>query len=86
VSYVTLPKNVEVNGSIQYVGRLNAEIDAYTRLDIGATWRPLSVIEFGVWGQNLLDAEHVEFFALSSPMRAAIPRSVVAQVTWRPRF
>jgi iron complex outermembrane recepter protein len=84
-SYLTLPKELELNGAAYYVGRLpSAKIDAYTRVDLGLVWRPAGAFELGIWGQNLLEARHVEFFAQTTPVREAVKRGVVAQITWRP--
>jgi iron complex outermembrane receptor protein len=84
VSSLTLPRRTEVNGALYRVGALeSAGVPAYTRLDLGLTWRPRPHLELGVWGQNLTDERHVEFFGLRTEHRDAIKRAVVAQITWR---
>ena len=84
-TYVMLPKNLEANGAIYYVGALDkSNIPAYTRLDLGLTWQASKSLELGIWGQNLLDERHTEFFASSAPYLEAITRSMVARITWRP--
>jgi iron complex outermembrane receptor protein len=83
-SYIMLPKNLEASGAIYYVGALEkSKIDAYTRVDLGLTWQALRSVELGIWGQNLLDGRHTEFFASSSPYLEAVARSMVARITWR---
>jgi iron complex outermembrane recepter protein len=84
-TYVMLPKNFEATGAAYYVGELKtAKIPAYTRVDLGLTWRALQSVELGLWGQNLLDDRHAEFSSSTSPQAEAISRSVVARITWRP--
>ena len=38
-------------------------IDSYMRLDLGMTWRPNLTTEVGLWGQNLLEPRHEEYFS-----------------------
>jgi outer membrane receptor protein involved in Fe transport len=84
LSSVTLPRRVELNAAAYHVSALRGTmIPAYTRLDVGVTWQPIPSIELGVWGQNLTDARHVEYFGASTTRLEAVKRSVVAQVTWR---
>jgi iron complex outermembrane receptor protein len=84
LSSVTLPRRVELNAAAYHVSALRGTaIPAYTRLDVGVTWQPNPCIELGVWGQNLTDARHVEYFGASTTRLEAVKRSVVAQITWR---
>ncbi|MGH9309347.1 MAG: TonB-dependent receptor plug domain-containing protein [Vicinamibacterales bacterium] len=85
ISYLSLPKRFEVNAAAYYVGKLEPSgIPAYGRADIGLTWRPSGAVEFGVWGQNLLKAQHPEFHQLSAPEPQMVKRGLVAHMTWRP--
>jgi iron complex outermembrane recepter protein len=82
-SYLNVARNIELNGAAYYVDRLPRQsIPAFVRLDLGAVWRPMSALELGLWGQNLLDRRHGEFTSLSTAIRTEIPRSVVAKVRW----
>ncbi len=84
VSSLTLPRQVEINAAVYRVGTLEgAGIPAYTRADLGATWRPISNLELGIWGQNLAGDRHVEFFGPRTTLLEAVKRTVVVQVTWR---
>lgn len=57
---------------------------AYTRLDLGLTWKPTHDLEISVWGQNLLDAHHAEYVdPFISGRPTEIQRGVYVQVTYR---
>jgi iron complex outermembrane receptor protein len=69
--------SLELHGALYYVDRISGQrIDAYERLDLGVTWRLRPGLVLGVWGQNLLEAEHAEASAV------AIPRSVYGMITF----
>ena len=74
-SYADLTPKVEFNAGVYYVDRIaqNA-IDAYTRVDLGVTWKPRPNQRWSLWGQNLLDAGHAEASG------AQVPRSVYLQL------
>src|SRR5437763_17596 len=75
-SYFDLPRNVQLNGSLSYSGRLPAQqIDAFVRLDLGVRWRVTDSWEVGVWGENLLDPRHPEVITNSTSLRTEVPRS-----------
>ncbi|HTA29307.1 MAG TPA: TonB-dependent receptor, partial [Candidatus Cybelea sp.] len=89
-SYLDLPYHLELNGALYVVGRSTAPIatgqdaiPSYVRADLGLVWGPSKWLEIGVWGQNLLQSEHVEFAAQQTPTLTEIPRSVLAKVTVR---
>ena len=80
-----LTPTLELNGAAYYVDEITeSDVGAYTRLDLGLTWKPRDTIELAVWGQNLLDDGHVEFvdtFFVVTPIE--IPRSVYVRLTLR---
>ena len=89
-SDIDLPYRFELNGALYFVDSIRSDslqtalpIASYVRLDLGVSWRPTADLEFGVWGQNLLDDRHPEFNSLRNPLRTEVPRSVVGKVTWR---
>jgi iron complex outermembrane receptor protein len=89
-SYLNLPYDLELNGAVAYVdevmpqsGPVRVYIPAYVRVDVGMSWHATKNLEFGVWGQNLLDNQHAEFRSVSSTVATEIPRSVVGKMTWR---
>jgi iron complex outermembrane receptor protein len=89
-TYVTLPRQIELNGTLMYVDRLTVtpsvsavNVPAYARLDLGAGWRPVGTLELGVWGQNLLQPRHFEFPSVQNAQATDIPRNFLARVTWR---
>jgi iron complex outermembrane receptor protein len=76
-SYFDIGEHVELNTAFYRVGEIPFQrIDAYTRADLGITWRPSAGIEWSLWGQNLLDAQH------SESSGAQVPRSIYAQVSF----
>lgn len=89
-SYLDLPYHLQLNGALYFVDRSASplsdgvdEIPAYARADLGLTWHPRPWLEMGVWGENLLQTEHVEFSSQQSPGLTEVPRSVVGKVTLR---
>jgi len=89
-TYVTLPRQIELNGALMYVDRLTVtpsvspvNVPAYVRLDLGASWRPVGTLELGVWGQNLLQPRHFEFPSVQNAQETDIPRNFLARATWR---
>lgn len=87
-SYLSLSSRWELNTAVSYVGSLVnsvtfTPVPAYVRLDLGLVWRPTKSVELGVWGQNLLDSQHLEFSNINSNVRTEIPRSFTARFTWR---
>jgi iron complex outermembrane receptor protein len=76
-STLDITPNLEFNAGAYYVDRIpQLAIDAYTRLDLGVTWRPRPGQRWSLWGQNLLDAGHAEASG------AQVPRSVYLQVVF----
>ncbi len=89
-SYLDLPWHLEFNTAVYYVDRQTAEaglgtetIPAYVRLDQGLIWHPTKSLEFGIWGQNLIQDRHAEFPSLKSSVLTEIPRSVLLKMTFR---
>ena len=64
-------------------GTVRVPVSSYVRLDLGVTWRPTKALELGIWGQNLLDNQHPEFYNYKPAMRTEVARSVLGKVTWR---
>ncbi|HEV7925940.1 MAG TPA: TonB-dependent receptor [Verrucomicrobiae bacterium] len=89
-SYLDLPCHLELNGAIYLVGRSTGplatgfdEIPSYVRADLGLIWSPRQWWEVGIWGQNLLQSEHLEFSSQETPALTDVPRSVLGKVTVR---
>jgi iron complex outermembrane receptor protein len=89
-SYLDLPYHLELNGAIYFVDRSLSpsptgldEIPSYVRADLGLTWSWRQWLEIGLWGENLLQREHIEFSSQQTPELSEIPRSVLAKVTVR---
>jgi len=88
-SYLDLPCHTEFNGALYYVDQISAPsgpgvatIPAYFRLDLGLTWHATKSLEFGLWGQNLLDGQHPEFPSHETQFITQVPRGGLAKVTW----
>jgi iron complex outermembrane receptor protein len=72
-----LGENVELNGAVYYVDSIpRMDHDAYTRVDLGVTWRPAPHVELALWGQNLFDGRHLEASG------AQVPRTVYVQASF----
>jgi iron complex outermembrane receptor protein len=88
-SYLDLPHNIELNGSLAYVDQISplegatvVPIPCHIDLDLGIAWHPGKSLEIGIWGENLLEAEHPEFASLETTVITEIPRSVMGKITW----
>ncbi len=84
-SALDITKDLEFNSAVYYVDNVsNRGAKAYTRLDLGFTWRPRPNFEIAVWGQNLLDPSHREFTETVFKDEAAeVERSLFVQATIR---
>ncbi len=90
-SYLTLPKNFELNGALYFVDRISpsqlngtaVDIPAYLRADLGIVWHATPSLEIGLWGHNLLDGNHPEFTSQTSNQISEVPRSIMGKLTWR---
>jgi len=84
-SFLQLPRQLEIDTTAFYVGRIGNAVPAYLRLDAQLTWHPVKRWELSVSGQNLLHARHMEFIGadgentLSSPAQ----RTINGRITWR---
>jgi iron complex outermembrane receptor protein len=81
-SRLTLPGRIEVDANLFRVGELvSAAAPAYTRLDLRLGWG-YGPLDFSVVGQNLLDADHLEFDRIDGRVGSRIPRSATGRLTW----
>lgn len=82
-SSIQLPRNLEMDSSAYYVGRLGSGIPAYLRLDAQLSWHPAKRWDLSISGQNLLQARHREFAGEGGGVATPIQRTVNGKVTWR---
>jgi iron complex outermembrane receptor protein len=89
-SYVDLTQDLELNGALYYVDQtfhstaiVPIATPSYVRLDLGLAWRPYDWMELAVWGQNLLDDRHAEFFSFHTTYATEIPRGVFGKLSVR---
>jgi outer membrane receptor for monomeric catechols len=90
-SHFDLRKSLALDASAYEVRHLdhqgpasNVTIPAYTRLDVGLTWKPWELTTFSLVGQNLLKDHHLEFEDVDGALQSSqIRRSGYAKVTWR---
>jgi iron complex outermembrane receptor protein len=80
-SFVQLPRQLELDSSAYYVGRVGSDVRPYLRLDGQLVWHPASRWELSVSGQNLLHAGHAEFVGASGEA-ALVQRTLNGKVTW----
>lgn len=81
-SYLDIGQNLELNTALYYVDEVQRQdADSYLRLDMGMTWHVNANLNVSLWGQNLLDNQHVEFFDNErSPEVMEVPSSVYVRV------
>jgi iron complex outermembrane receptor protein len=84
-SFLQLPRQLELDTTAFYVGRIGSDVSAYLRLDAQLTWHPAKRWELSISGQNLLHARHTEFFGTNGESALATPaqRTVNGKMTWR---
>jgi iron complex outermembrane recepter protein len=81
-SRLTLGRRLEADATLFHVGAVaSAKAPAYTRLDLRLGWSQ-GPLGFSVTGQNLLDANHLEFDRIDGRIASRIPRSATARLTW----
>lgn len=81
-SQIDLPRNVQFDQAIRYVGALPAQkVPAYVTGDARLGWSPTRHWSFSVTGQNLLQPHHAEFGINPSPT-VLIKRGVYAKMVW----
>src|SRR5580704_8485611 len=85
-SFLTLPRNVELDSAVYYVGGLRDGGDgptpSYTRLDTRLGWRIGHALDISLVGQNLLSATHAEFHD-DEMLHTLVARSLFMKFTWR---
>jgi iron complex outermembrane receptor protein len=83
-SYLDLARNLDLSSALYYVDSLpDQSVSSYFRVDLGLTWRINQSWAIGVFGQNLLDHEHVEFGSYRTPALTEIPRGIYAKISWK---
>ncbi|MHB8486483.1 MAG: TonB-dependent receptor plug domain-containing protein [Candidatus Acidiferrales bacterium] len=84
-SDLALPRRLEWNTSVYFVGRLPAEqVPSYTRLDTGMTWRASEHLALSIVGQNLLKDHHLEAHSSDQgELSGLIKRSAYVKLTWQ---
>jgi iron complex outermembrane receptor protein len=76
-SYCDLSNDVEFNVALYHVDEVPfANVDAYTRMDLGLSWQATPALRLDLWGQNLLEEAHEEASG------AQVPRTVFAMATF----
>lgn len=83
-SFLNLPRNLEWDHTIAYVGRLaEGNVPAYTRLDTRVGWRAGESLELSVTGANLLQPQHAEFPDEYGLHHTELQRAVYGKISWR---
>ena len=87
-SYVNLPKNLQWDTTMYYVGLLPGNlvstyaVAAYTRLDTRVAWRFKERGEVSLTGQNLLQPRHLEFASSQVSSSSLVRRSFYVGFAW----
>jgi iron complex outermembrane receptor protein len=82
-SWMTLPGRVELDLTLSRIGGRGGIVPASTRLDLRAAHRLTRRLELALVGENLLDAEHVEFVGeLTAVTTTVARRSLGLRVGW----
>ncbi len=81
-SYLDIGQDLELNAAMYYVDEVEIQdAESYLRLDLGLTWHVNANLNLSLWGQNLLDNQHSEFFDNDRSMEVSqIPSSVFLRV------
>lgn len=81
---IRLPSDMRADAMLRYVDHLSwGDVPSYVELDLGLTWQATKSIDVGVFGQNLLHADHQEFLPNLFALPATdIGRGALARVRW----
>ncbi len=80
-SYLDLPRNLQLNGAIYYVDNISGtNTPAYTRVDLGLTWKATRNLTASFVVQNLFDIRHTELVS-GETVGTIIPRTYYAALT-----
>ncbi len=84
ISYMDLPKNLELNSMLFYVSELDyMNIDHYIRLDLNLSWHTTDSLTLTVGGRNLLDPQHTEYDGIAEGLASSeIPRTFYGKLSW----
>lgn len=84
-TFVDLPFNLELDGTLRYVDGLPAiPVDAYLTADVRAGWSPSPNWEWSIMGRNLLQKNHMEFKESHIPFYAtAVQRQILGRLLVR---
>lgn len=78
-----LPRRLELDHSYRFASRLRTrDVPGYVTADVRLGWQLSNGLTVAIAGQNLLQANHVEFFR-DEALASGIRRSVYATLTWR---
>ena len=84
-SFWNVRHDMEVDTALYYVASVeigDAQVPAYTRLDVRFGWKPTENLELSFAGQNLFDDRHTEFYNRDS-ITSEVSRTLYAQLTLR---
>ena len=87
-SYKNFSQDLELNTNIFFQDRINkdaaGDIASWVRFDTGLVWHINENIEFGIWGQNLLNSRRQEFNpgGFINIGASEIPRSIFFQMKY----
>jgi iron complex outermembrane receptor protein len=91
-SYKNLSDDIEFNNNLFFqdklveAGGLGVDrVDSFVRFDSGLVWHVNDDLEVGLWGQNLLDSGHREFFprGVINGGGSEVPRSVFLEMKYK---
>jgi iron complex outermembrane receptor protein len=82
-SYLSLPRNFELDGFFRAVGKLRASnLPGYQELDLRIGWQATDQLELSLMGRELLHPRHAEFMSSSSQARY-FQREVAVRLTFQ---
>ena len=83
-AHLSLPRGLAWDTSAYFVGRITAPaVPSYTRLDTGFTWQAGEKLSFGLYGQNLLRDEHLEYVDTTGSVASSLmKRGAYAKMRW----
>jgi len=82
-AYFDLSRSVQLNAAVYHVDDVEeGNIPSYTRADVGLELKPARGLTLSLWGQNLLESDHVEFTdAFFVVDKIEVERSVYAKLS-----
>ena len=82
-SSLTLPKNLDFEAALYSMGRINGNVDPYTRIDFRLAYRPNKDRELSIGVNNAFTPHHLEYCPFALECATEVQRNWYGTLTWK---